>query len=81
MVIHVDSDASYLTMPEARSCYSGHFYLRYCPSPRPIKPTTKRNVPIHTECKTIHNIVSSAAESETCRNSNNGKLLSSSYEP
>ena len=27
MVLHVDSDAAYLTMPEERSCYSGHFYL------------------------------------------------------
>ena len=31
MVLHVDSDAAYLTMPEARSCYAGHFYLSNWP--------------------------------------------------
>ena len=27
MVLHVDSEAAYLTVPEAKSCYAGHFYL------------------------------------------------------
>ena len=63
MVLHVDSDAAYLTMPEERSCYAGHFYLSDCPSPNPIKPNPKINGPIHTECKEIRNVVSSAAES------------------
>ena len=58
---------------EARSCYEGHFYLIDWPSPSPIKPNPGRNVPIHTECKTICNIVSSAAESETCGTFNNRK--------
>ena len=53
-------------MLEARRCYEGHFYLSDRPSPSPIKPNPERNVPIHTECKTIRNVVSSAAESETC---------------
>ena len=61
MFLHVDSEAAYLNMPEARSCYAGHFYLSSCPSPSPIKPNPKTNGPIHTECKTIHNIVSFAA--------------------
>ena len=51
MVLHVDSGVAYLTMPEARtearSCYDGNFYLRNRPSPRPLKPTPKRNGLIH----------------------------------
>ena len=49
------------------------FYLIEWPSPSPIKPNPGRNVPIHTECKTICNVVSSAAESETCGTFNNRK--------
>ena len=50
MVLHVDSDAAYLTMPESRSCCAGRFCLSDWPSPSPIKPNPERNVPIHTEC-------------------------------
>ena len=73
MILHVDSDAAYLTTPEARSCYAVHFYLSDRPSPRPIKPNPERNDPIHTEFKTIHNVVSSISEAETCGNFNNRK--------
>ena len=73
MVLHVDSDASYLTMPETRSCYAGHFYLGNWPSPSPIKPNHDRNGPIHMECKKIHNVVSYAAETETCGTLKNRK--------
>ena len=38
-----------------------------------IKPNPERNGPIHTECKTIRNVVSSAAEAETCGILNNGR--------
>ena len=72
MVLHVDSDAAYLTMPEARICYAGYFYLSNWPSPSPIKPNPEINGPIHTECKTICNVVSSTAEAETCGTLNNG---------
>ena len=41
MVLHVDSDAAYLTIPEARSCHAGHFYLSNCPSSKPIKTNPK----------------------------------------
>ena len=73
MVLHVDSDAAYITMLEAISFYAGHFYLRYFPSPKPIKPNPNRNGPIHTECKTIRNTLSSAPEAETSGTFNNGK--------
>ena len=73
MVLHVDSDAEYLTMPEARSCYASHLYLSDWPSPSLIKPNPERNGPKHTECKKILDIVSSESEAETCGTSNNGK--------
>ena len=58
MVLHVDSDATYLTMPEVKSCYVRYFYLSDRKLPRPVKTTPKINGPIHTECKTIHNVAS-----------------------
>ena len=73
MVVHVDSDAVYITIPESRSCYAGLFYLSDWPSSSPIKPNPKRNGPIHTECKTIRNVVSSAVEDETYGTFNNGE--------
>ena len=73
MVLNVDSDAEYLTMPDSRNCYAGHFYLSDWPSPSPIKHNTEINVPIHTECKTIQNVVSSAEEAGTCGTFKNGK--------
>ena len=60
-------------MPEARSCYAGHFYLSDWPTPIPIKPNPDRNGPIKTECKTIRNVVASAAEAKACGTFNNGK--------
>ena len=66
MVLHVYSYAAYLTMPEAIICYAGHCYLTDWPSPSPKKPNPERKGPIHTECKTTRNVVSSAAETETC---------------
>ena len=58
MVLHMDSDTAYLTMLEARSCYSGHFYLIDWPSPWPIKSTPKRKCPVRTGCNNIRNLVS-----------------------
>ena len=42
MVLHEDSDASYLTMREAWSCYAGIFYLSDWPSYQLVKPYPKR---------------------------------------
>ena len=75
MALHVDSEEAYLTMPEARSYYDGHFYLSDWTSSRPLKPIPKRNGHIHIECKTIRNVVSSEAEAETCGTLNNGTQL------
>ena len=65
MVLHIDSDADYLVIPESRSVYAGQFYLSDWPCDKPNLPPTKRNGPIITTCKTIHNVFSSADEAET----------------
>ena len=75
MILHVDPDIAYLTIPEARSFYAGHFYLGGLHSPSPIKPNPERNGPIHTESKITQKDVSSAAEGETCGTLNNRKTL------
>ena len=73
MVLYVDSNVAYLTIPEARSCYEGHFYQSDWPSPIPIKPNPEINSPIHTERKKIRNVVSSSVEAETCGTFNKRK--------
>ena len=63
MQLHIESDAAYLVLPGARSRAAGHFYLSA--SATPNKTYKGRfNAPIHTECRTIKNVVSSAAEAE-----------------
>ena len=73
MVLQVDSDAAYITMIEEISCYAEHLYLSDWPSPWTLKHTPRTNGPIHTECKTIRNVVSSSEEVETCGTFNNLK--------
>ena len=81
MVLHVDPDAAYITMPEAGICYAGHFYLSDWPSPSPIKPNPDRNGHIHTECKKICNVVSLESEAKTCGNFNNVKTAIGMQQP
>ena len=73
MCIHIDSDASYLVLPKARSRGAGHFYLSDRPPVSNLKPTPKPNGPILTECFTLKNVMSSAAEAETQAIYHNGK--------
>jgi hypothetical protein len=65
MVLHIDSDAAYVVLPNARSRYAGHYFLSDCPPQPPAKPTPKPNGGILTICKTIHGVMASAAEAET----------------
>ena len=70
MVLEVDSDAAYLVMPKARSRYAGYFRL--------LDDQQKVNRSVHNgailiECKTIKNVVTSAAEAETKGVFNNDK--------
>ena len=62
MVLHVDSDAAYLVLPEARSRIAGHYFLSDHPD-KSLTPTP--NAPILTECRTLRHVVASAAEAET----------------
>ena len=48
LVLHVDSDAAYLTIPEVRSFYAGNFYLSDWPSTHPVETPPKRNGRTHT---------------------------------
>jgi hypothetical protein len=66
MVLHVHSDASYLSAPEARSRAGGHHFL----SSRPTDPTKApsqqptNNGSVHAECSVLCNVMASAAEAE-----------------
>jgi hypothetical protein len=63
MVLHIHSDASYLSAPEARNRAGGHHFL----SSRPVDPTKSHHQPtnngsIHAECSVLRNVMASAAE-------------------
>ena len=73
ILLHVNSDAAYLVMTEVHGWYEEHFYLSDRRRNRPHKPTPRRNGPILMTCKSIFNIVTSAAESETIGRFNNAK--------
>ena len=60
MVLHVHSDASYLTEPEARSRAGGHHFL----SDQASHPNPTPNGPILNIAKILRNVMSSAAEAE-----------------
>ena len=75
MVLHLHSDASYLSEPGSRSCVGGH-YLLSNKSTDPIKsPLTDSplNIPIQTVSKILHNVMASAAEAEICATFHNGQ--------
>ena len=65
MILHVDLDAAYLVQDSARSCIAGHYILSSHPPPAPQISIKQPNAPILLECKTLHNVVASAAEEET----------------
>ena len=49
MILHIDSDASYLSVKNARSRVGGHFYLstRSDPDTKPPTNPPPPNVPLH----------------------------------
>ena len=57
MLLTINSDASYLVLPKARSRLAGYF----CQT----TPSTIDNGVVLIECKIIQHVVSSAAEAET----------------
>eukprot|EP00957_Ditylum_brightwellii_P120983 9227354-Ditylum_brightwellii.AAC.1 len=73
MQLSVDSDAAYLVLPGAKSCYAGHFYLQSHPHHLNYN-TAPMNASIHTKCKTLKNMVCSATEAECSGLFHNGKF-------
>ena len=75
MCLHIDSDASYLSVSKSRSRSAGFHYL----SSRPVAstdatpPTPPLNGAILTPCQILKEIVSSAAEAEVAGTFHNGK--------
>ena len=57
MKLNIDSDASYLVLPNARSRIVGYYFFKI--------NNNILNVSIHVECKTLKHVISSAAECET----------------
>lgn len=61
MVLHVHSDASYLSEPEAKSRAGGHFFMAN--KPQPGAPVLN-NGAVHNIATIIRNVMASAAEAE-----------------
>ena len=74
MQLHINLDAAYLVLSKARSCGAGNFYLSDVISNTHAIPSLISNGPIWTECVTLHNVVSSAAEEEVGTFHHNGKV-------
>ena len=60
MIIYIEYDAAYLVLPQACSRVSSIFYLSNATPGRPLL-----NRAIQVICKTLKNVVSSAAKAET----------------
>ena len=66
MILHIYSDASYLSEPQSRSRAGGHYFLGYM-HPDMSKPPTTRprlNSPIHSISRTMSNVMGSDYKSE-----------------
>ena len=67
MVLHVHSDASYLSVYGARSRVGGYFFLSTTPPPTGYQPTSDpppTNGPVHVNSIIMQHVMSSAAEAE-----------------
>ena len=62
MILHIDSDASYLSEPKSRSRYAGYHYLSDRTTDASIAPPS--NDAIHVPCAIMREVMSSAAEAE-----------------
>jgi hypothetical protein len=78
MILHVESDASYLTAPKARSRAAGYHFLSSLPSdpskpPPTTAPAPPSNGAVDVFCQVLREVVSSAAEAELAALFHNGK--------
>ena len=61
MVLHIYSDSSYISEPEAQSRAGGYFFLG-TKSNTPIQEMPTDNGPVHVECSITRNVMASATE-------------------
>ena len=78
MILHSDSDASYLSAPKARSRAAGYHYLSSHPKdaskgPDPTDPAPPNNGAIHVMCNIMREVLASAAEAELAALFHNGR--------
>ena len=75
MILHIDSDASYVSEPRTRSRTGRHYYLCSLPTNPKKSPNISppANVPIHTECRILKHVVASAAGAEVVGLFHNGQ--------
>ena len=59
MILNIDSNAVYIIAPKARSRVAGYYHLT-----KDHTEHHKLNSAIYVECKTLHHVVSLAAEAE-----------------
>ena len=71
VMIHIDGDAAYLVLPNAKSLIAGCFYL---PSRSSDANEPMHNDPTLVMCQEIRLVASSAAEVETSRVFTNAQL-------
>ena len=67
MILHIASDASYLSVDGARSRFGGYFFLSKnigTQAPTPSDPSPPFNAPVHVNSAIIAAVMSSAAEAE-----------------
>ena len=74
MCIHIDSDASYLSVKKTRSRSGGYFYLsdEHSLATPPVRH--KPNGVLHAECKMLRNGMASATEAELGALFHNGQV-------
>jgi hypothetical protein len=72
MVLHIHSDASYLSEEKARSRVGGYYFLNGKDDPTNTREP-ELNGGIHTECRILRPVMASAAEAETAALFHNGQ--------
>ena len=78
MILHVESDASYLSVPKGRSRAAGYFFLSDRPTdplqaPASTDPPVRHNGPIGIHSTIMREVLSSAAEAELAALFHNGR--------
>jgi hypothetical protein len=78
MILHVHSNASFLSAPKAWSCFAGYHFLSHRPCnpsilPNSNEPPPPHNGTINVPCQIMHKVLSSAAEAKLAGMYYNGK--------